>query len=62
MSNGSADNRDLDDKAIDALMAAQNIPPGPEQTEALRHADRLHRAADTYKHIFSNELNPPGKE
>jgi hypothetical protein len=59
MSNGSADTRDLDDKAIHDLMAAQNIPPGLEQTEALRQADRLRRAADTYKHIFSNELKPP---
>ena len=59
MSNGSADNRDLDDKAIDALMAAQNMPPGPEQTEALKEADKLHRAANTYKHIFSNELKAP---
>ena len=59
MSKGSADNRDLDAKAIDALMAAQNMPPGPEQTEALRKADKLHRASDTYKYIFSSELAPP---
>jgi hypothetical protein len=59
MSKGSADNRDLDAKAIDAVMRARNMPPGPEQTEALRKADELHRASHTYKYIFSNELEPP---
>jgi hypothetical protein len=59
MSKASPDNRDLEAKAIDALMEAQNMPQGPERTEALQKADKLHCAADTYKHIFSNELKPP---
>lgn len=59
MTKRSPDNRDMDAHAIDALMAAQRIPPGSEQTESLEKAARLQRAADTYKHIFSNELRRP---
>jgi hypothetical protein len=59
MSRNSSTANDLDAKAIDALMKAQDLLPGPERTEALKKADKLHHAADTYKHIFSNELKPP---
>ena len=59
MSRSSPDSRDLDDKAIDALMEARRMPPGTKRTEALKEVERLCRAADTYKHIFSNELKPP---
>jgi hypothetical protein len=48
-----------DGGAIDAFEKAQKLPPGKERTEALKKAGRLRNAADTYKHIFSNELNPP---
>ena len=59
MTKRSPDNRDPDAHAIDALMAAQRIPTGLEQTEAIEKAARLQRAADTYKHVFSSELRRP---
>ena len=59
MSKRSPDNRDIDAKAIDALVEAQNMPPGPQRTEALNKATRLCHAADTYKYLFSSELKPP---
>ena len=59
MSKRSPDNRDLDAKAVDALMEAQGMPPGPARTEALRKADNLRHAANTYKYLFSSELKPP---
>ena len=34
-------------KAIDALIEAQNMLPGPERTEALKKADQLRHAANT---------------
>jgi hypothetical protein len=59
MSKRSPDNRDIDAKAIDALVEAQNMPPGPARTEALNKATKLRHAADTYKYLFSSELKPP---
>jgi hypothetical protein len=59
MSKRSPDNRDLDVKAVDALMEAQSMPPGPERIEALKKADKLRHAADTYRYLFSSELKPP---
>jgi hypothetical protein len=59
MSKHPSDNRDLDAKAIGTLMAAQSAPFGPEQTEALKEADRLRQAADTYNYLFSRELKSP---
>ena len=59
MSKHSSDNRDLDPKAIETLMAAQSTARGPEQTEALKKADRLRQAADTYNYLFSRELKSP---
>jgi hypothetical protein len=53
------DNRDLDAKAIDALVEAQSMPPGPERTAALERATKLQYAAETYKYLFSSELKPP---
>ena len=54
-----SEKRDLDGKAIDALMEAQNMPPGPARIEALKRANQLSQAADTYKYLFSSELKPP---
>ena len=51
--------RDLDAKAIDALIEAQKLPPGPELTRALLKATRLRNAADAYGYLFSNELTAP---
>ena len=49
-----------DAKVIKALLErAQRLPPSKKQTEALKKADRLRKVADTYKHIFSDELKPP---
>jgi hypothetical protein len=48
-----------DAKAIDALIEAQKLPPGPERTQALNKATRLRNAADTYGYLFSNELTAP---
>lgn len=59
MTTHSPDHRDLDAKAVDALAEAQNMPPGPQRTEALNKATRLCHAADTYKYLFSSELKPP---
>jgi hypothetical protein len=59
MSKRSPDHRDIDAKAIDALVEAQNMPPGPERTDALNKATKLRHAADTYKYLFSSELKPP---
>jgi hypothetical protein len=51
--------RDLDARAIDAVIEALKLPPGPERTEALNKATRLRNAADTYSYLFSNELDTP---
>ena len=49
-----------DAKAIEVLLEkAQKLPPSKQQTEALKKADLLRNAAETYKHIFSKELKPP---
>jgi len=53
------DNRDLDAKAIDALIEAQNLPPGPARTEALKAATKLRQASETYNYLFSDELTAP---
>jgi hypothetical protein len=50
------DNRDLSAKAVDALVEAQSLPPGPERTKAMEKATKL---ADTYKYLFFSELKPP---
>ena len=57
--SGSSPNSDLDTKAREAILDAQNLPPGPERTEALKKADQLCNAADVYRYVFSRELNPP---
>ena len=44
---------------VEALERAETMPPGKEQTEALKQAGRLRNAADAYKHIFSAELKSP---
>jgi hypothetical protein len=59
MRKSSPDNRDLNAKAIDALLEAQKLPPGPERTAALEKATKLRHAAETYKYLFSSELQPP---
>jgi hypothetical protein len=51
--------RDLDARAIDAVIKAQKLPPGPARTDALNEATRLRNAADTYGYLFSNELTAP---
>jgi hypothetical protein len=43
----------------DAVLEAQNLPPGPQRTEALKKADQLRNAADVYGYVFSTELRPP---
>jgi hypothetical protein len=50
--------RNLEAKAIDALIADQNMPPAPEQVEALQKARRLRQAAETYNYLFSYEPKP----
>jgi hypothetical protein len=54
--------RDLDSKAINALIEAQKMPPGPERTEALNKATRLRNAAETYGYLFSSELSGPNEQ
>jgi hypothetical protein len=55
----TANNRDLNAKAIDALEEARNMPPGPERAKALNKADRLRYAADIYDYLFSSKPKPP---
>jgi hypothetical protein len=50
---------DLNVKAIEAHVEAQSMPPGAERIEALKKADQLRNAADTYSYLFSSELKPP---
>jgi hypothetical protein len=50
--------RNLEAKAVDALIADQNMPPAPEQIEALQKARRLRQAAETYNYLFSCESKP----
>jgi hypothetical protein len=50
---------DWDAKTVEAVLEAQNLPPGPERTEALKKADQLRNAADVYGYVFSTELKPP---
>jgi hypothetical protein len=48
-----------DAKTVEAILEAQDLPPGSERTEALRKADQLGKAADIYRYVFSRELRPP---
>jgi len=51
----------LDAKAIEAVVEAQSLPPGPKRTEALKKAEKLRNVAD-YNYLFylfSSELRPP---
>jgi hypothetical protein len=59
MRKRSPDPRDLDAKAIEALLDAEKLPPGPERAAALEKATKLRHAAETYKYLFSSELQPP---
>jgi hypothetical protein len=51
--------QDLDAKATQAAREGQNLPPGPERIEAMKKADQLRHAADTYNYLCSSELKPP---
>jgi len=51
--------QDLDARATQAVQQAQNLPPGPQRIEAMKKADGLRHAADTYNYRFSCELKPP---
>ena len=51
--------QDLVAKATQAAREAQNLPPGPERIEAMKKADGLRHAADTYNYLFSCELKRP---
>ena len=56
----SPGNRDqLEAQATGASIEAQSAPLGPERIEALRKADQLRSAADTYNYLFSTELKAP---
>ncbi len=55
----SPGDRDLTTKAMEALAEAQKMHPGPERTEALKGADKLRQAANTYNYLFSSELRRP---
>jgi hypothetical protein len=55
----SPGDRELNAKAVEALAAAQKMRPGPERTEALKRAEKLRQAANTYNYLFSSELKGP---
>jgi len=55
----SPNNRDLDNKAVEALGQAQSLPPGPKRAEARKKAEKLRRKGDAYNYLFSDELKPP---
>ena len=50
---------DWDALASEALMAARNIPKGPERIEALKQAGRLRMAADRKQIQFTPLGRPP---
>jgi hypothetical protein len=51
--------RDLNAKAVEALNEAEKMHPGPDRTEALKRAEKLRQAANTYNYLFSSELKRP---
>ena len=51
--------RDLKAKAMEAVAEAEKMQPGPEQTEALKKAEKLRQAANSYNYLFSSELKRP---
>ena len=50
---------DWDAKTVEAILEAENLPPGSERIEARKKADQLRNAADVYRYVFSAELRPP---
>lgn len=46
--SSSPGNRDLNAKATEALAEARKMSPGPERTEALKKAEKLRQAANTF--------------
>ena len=55
----SPGDRDLKAKAMQAVAKAKKMRPGPERTEALKRAEKLRQAANTYNYLFSSELKRP---
>jgi hypothetical protein len=51
--------RDLTAKAIEAREEAEKMHPGPDRTDALKRAEKLRQAANTYNYLFSSELRRP---
>jgi hypothetical protein len=52
------DVHDLEAKAVAALDAAREIPPGPERTEAMKKAGILRNAADLQGIVFAKRGRP----
>ncbi len=48
---------ELDAAAVSALNKARSLPDGAERTEALKKADHLQNAAETYRRVFSSETS-----
>ncbi len=55
----SADAREEDARALDALQEAREMPPGAVRTDALKKAGLLRRAADSRGLIFARRGRPP---
>jgi hypothetical protein len=51
--------RDSTAKAIEAREEAEKMHPGPDRTDALKRAEKLRQAANTYNYLFSSELKRP---
>ena len=49
---------DFEADADQALIAARELPPGPERIEALKKAGQLRNAADVYGVIFAKRGRP----
>ena len=49
---------DFNADAEEALQAAHDMPPGPEQIAALKQAGVLRNAEDIYGLIFANAAGP----
>jgi hypothetical protein len=55
----STGDRDSRTEARRTLSKAQTTHPSPDQIEALKEAEKLRQASNTYNYLFSSELRRP---
>jgi hypothetical protein len=54
----SADDRDQNARALDALQEAREMPPGAQRIDALKKAGLLRRTADSRELTFAKRGRP----